>query len=138
METAIAELRQEFDGKREADKLQILEVEKEDLLNKEMKSYENNIKVVGLEFLNRDAAKRNDAGCTLWRKTVLQKVLVDTCLVKADKVFHHAGPNKGKEIRGILHDAHPLHQKNNAPVVIAFVESWFANQIKDTQRQQKS
>jgi hypothetical protein len=131
METAINNLRQEFDGKQEADKIQVLEVEKEDLINKEMKSYENNIKVVGLQFLNKDAAKRDDAGRTNWRKSILQKVLVDTGIVKADKVFHNAGPNKGKEIRRIFRNAHLLHQKNNAPIIIVFTESWFANQVKD-------
>jgi hypothetical protein len=75
MEAAINNLRQEFDEKRQEDKLQILEVEKEDLINNEMKAYENNIKVVGLDYLNKDAAKRDDAGRTAWRKTVLQRCL---------------------------------------------------------------
>jgi hypothetical protein len=63
---------------------------------------------------------------------VLQKVLVDTKLVKPEKVFYQQPKElKGKEIRGILRDAHPLRQSNNAPVVIAFCESWFANSIKE-------
>jgi hypothetical protein len=138
MDETINTLKKELDAKRKEDQLQVLEIEKEDLLNKEMKSYENNIKVLGLKFLTKDAAKRDDAGRTAWRKMVLQKCLVDTKLVHASKVFHQAGPNKGKEIRGILRDAHPLSQKNGSPVVVAFTESWFANQIKDKLRDTKT
>jgi hypothetical protein len=109
-------------------------VEKEDLLNKEMKAYDNNVKVLGMKFKIVNANKRDDAGLTAWRKHVLQSVLVDTKIVQANKVFHQGGNNKAKEICGILHDAHPLHQKDNAVVVVAFLESWFSNQVMDALR----
>jgi hypothetical protein len=117
---------------RKDDMVRIMELEKEDLINKEMKMYENNIKVVGYKFLIKDAQKRDDAGQEKWRRTVLQKVLIDTKVVEADKLFHiAAGPLKGKEIRGVVRDVHPLSQKSNAAVVIAFCESWFAHLIHE-------
>ena len=71
------------DGRRE-DRLRVLEIEKEDILVRDMKSYENNIKVVGFKYEKADAQSRDDKGREKWRATLLQKILVDTKLVKSE------------------------------------------------------
>jgi hypothetical protein len=116
------------------DKLRLLEKEKEVMLNKEMEACDHNIKVLGLKYKISMANKRNGAGRTAWRMFVLQSVLVDTKIVKASKVIHQLGPNKGKEIRGILHDAYPLHENDNALIVVAFLETSLSKQVKDALR----
>jgi hypothetical protein len=100
------------------------------MLNRDIKSYENNIKIIGMKFEIKDAQKRDDDGRTAWRKKILD-FLVTSKITSASKVFHQSGANKGKELRGILRDAHPLRQQDNAAIVVAFTESWFANQIKN-------
>jgi hypothetical protein len=86
---------------------------------------------VGLKYNIKDAQKRDEAGRAKWRTMILQKTLVNTKLVKPEKVFHQSKELKGKEIRGVLCDANPLRPSNNAAVVVAFVESWFAHQITE-------
>jgi hypothetical protein len=108
----------------------VLTIEKEDMLNRDIKSYENNIKIIGLKYDIKEAQKRDDDGRTAWRKIILD-FLVTAKIVTAGKVFHQSGSNKGKELRGILRDAHPLRQQDNAAIVVAFTESWLANQIKN-------
>jgi hypothetical protein len=123
-------IRSEVEQGRQEDRMTVLKIEKEDLLNRDIKSYENNIKIIGMKFEIRDAQKRDDDGRTAWRKKILV-FLVTSKIVAASKVFHQFGANKGKELRGILRDAHPLRQHDNVAIVVAFTESWFANQIKN-------
>jgi hypothetical protein len=122
-------LHPEIAAGREEDRLTILTIEIEDLLNKDVKAYENNDKIVGLQYQIKEAQKRDDAGLTARRKFVVD-ALVKAKVITAAKVFHQSGPNKGKEIRRILRDAHPLRQVNNAAIVVAFTKSWFVGQIK--------
>jgi hypothetical protein len=46
---------------RHADKLEVLEIEKEDLLNKEVEAYENNIKIIGYRYSIKEAQKKKMA-----------------------------------------------------------------------------
>jgi hypothetical protein len=123
-------IRGEVEEGRQEDRMTILKIEKEDMLNRDIKSYENNIQIIGMKFDIKEAQKRDDDGRTAWRKQILD-FLVTSKIVSASKVFHQSGANKGKELRGILRDAHPLRQQDNAAIVVAFTENWFANQIKN-------
>jgi hypothetical protein len=122
-------IRSEVEQGRREDRIMILKIEKEDMLNRDIKSYENNVKIIGMKFDIKDAQRKDDEGRTAWRKKILD-FFVNSKIVTAAKVFHQSGSNKGKELRGILRDAYPLQQQDNAAVVVAFTESWFANQIK--------
>lgn len=138
LKTRMDELERKIDAGREEDRMRVVGIQKEDLLNKEVKAYENNIKVVGLKYNIESARKRDEAGRAKWRTMILQKILVDTKLVKPEKVFYQAPKElKGKEIRGILRDAHPLRQENNAAIVVAFCESWFASSIKERSKDKR-
>jgi hypothetical protein len=63
---------------------------------------------------------------------VIQTLLVDTKLVKASLVIRN-----NILVSGVLRDAHPLSSKINAPIVIAFTESWLAKQIKEKAKNPK-
>jgi hypothetical protein len=122
-------IRSEVEQGRREDRIIILKIEKEDMLNRDIKSYENNVKIIGMKFDIKDVQRKDDEGRTAWRKKILD-FFVNSKIVTAAKVFQQSGANKGKELRGILRDGHPLRRQDNAAVVVAFTESWFANQIK--------
>jgi hypothetical protein len=129
----INELEKKVDQGREEDRLRVLEIEKEDVLNAQMKSYENNVKIVGWDYDMKEAQKKDEESKNKWRLKVLQSLLIDTKLVKS-----HLLIRSNKLISGVLRDAHPLSGKKNAPIVIAFTESWLANQIKDKAKNPKN
>ena len=52
----------------------------------------------------------------------------------ADDVLFAKNANGKRELRRIVRDAHPLGNKNNATIIVAFTESWVANDIKETVR----
>jgi hypothetical protein len=79
---------------------------------------------------------KEDRGNTRWKAATLQSIFIDTKILKEDELFipkqntRSATGNIG--IRGIVRDMHPLGQScANAPIVIAFTESWFWNMIVD-------
>jgi hypothetical protein len=124
-------IRGEVDKGHQEDRMTVLKIEKEDMLNRDIKSYENNIKIIGMKYEIKEAQRRDDDGRTAWRKKILD-FLVTAKILAASKVFHQNGANKGKELRSILRNAHPLRQQDNAAIVVAFTESWLANQIKNS------
>jgi hypothetical protein len=115
------------------DRVCVLEIKKEDVINAQMKSYENNIKIVGWEYDMKEAQKKDEESKRKWWVKVIQTLLVDTKLVKASLVIRN-----NILVSGVLRDAHPLSSKINAPIVIAFTESWLAKQIKEKAKNPKS
>ena len=101
--------------------------EKKDLLNAEMKSYSDNIIIKGMKFVAKEVQKDEESR-ERFRESAL-RVLVDQKLVPAAKLFVLKGDDKGRILRGVLRHAHPLGNRDNASVVVAFLESWFAAQI---------
>ena len=93
--------------------------EKEDLLNAEMKSYSDNILIKGMKFVTKEAQK-DDESQERFREAAL-RVLVDQGLIPAKKVFVIKGDNKGHILRGVLRHAHPLGNRDNRTVVVAFL-----------------
>jgi hypothetical protein len=79
-------IRGEVEEGRQEDRMTILKIEKEDVLNRDIKSYENNIKIIGMKFDIKEAQKRDDDGRTAWRKKILD-FLVTSKIVTASKVF---------------------------------------------------
>ena len=103
--------------------------EKKDLLNAEMKSYSDNILIKGMKFVAKEVQKDEESQ-ERFREAAL-RVLVDQGLVPAKKVFVIKGDDKGRILRGVLRHAHPLGNRDNGTVVLAFLESWFAAQINN-------
>ena len=52
----------------------------------------------------------------------------------AEDVLFAKNAQGKKELRRIVSDAHPLGNRDNATIVIAFTESWVANDVKETVR----
>lgn len=128
----IADLEKKVEKGCEEDRLRVLEIEKEDVLNNQMKAYENNIKIVGWVYDMKEAQKKDEESKRKWRLKVLQTLLVDTKLVKASLIIRN-----NILVSGVLRDCHPLSSKQNAPIVVAFTESWLANQIKEKAKNPK-
>ena len=114
-------------------KISIVSIEKTAWLDNQCKQFENNIKVSGLLYAVGDYYKKNAADRREWRQEIVQRALVDT-KVMAEDVLFAKNENGKKELRRIVRDAHPLGNRDNATIVIAFTESWVANDIKETIR----
>ena len=103
--------------------------EKKDLLNAEMKSYSDNVLIKGMKYVIKEVQKDEEAQ-ERFREAAL-RVFVDQGLVPAHKLFVMKGDDKGRILRGVLRHAHPLGNRDNATVVVAFLESWFVAQINN-------
>ena len=110
------------------DKIFSLMKQKKQLLNSEMKSYSDNFTVKGLKYAMKDV-QGDDEKEERFRERVL-RVFVDQGLLSAKHVFVGGnGPDKGRILRGVLRHAHPVGTKDNATIVVAFLESWFVSKI---------
>ena len=110
------------------DKLFLLMKQKKDLLNQQVKSYSNNFVVKGIKFSMSDA-QGDEEKEERFREAVL-KIFVDQGLLPNKKVFvGGSGSDRTHILRGVVRNVHPLSQRDNASVVVAFVESWFVAQI---------
>ena len=128
-----ANLKEELEKKVQDGKIEVLTIEKRDWLDSQCKAYENNIKITGLIYDIKDYYKRNASSRREWRADIIQRAFVDTKVVAEDVLFAKNGNGK-RELRRIVRDAHPLGNKNGATIVVAFTESWLANDIKETVR----
>ena len=126
----ITKLEEKLEVQRKDDMITVVAIEKEDLLNKEIKAYENNIKITGLIHDIKESKGLNDAAKRKWRSSILKRALVDTNVVAESEIFEKTTTGEVL-IRGIVRDVHPLRQRNNAAIVVAFTESWFANMVKE-------
>ena len=110
------------------DKLVLLAKQKKQLLNAEMKSYSDNFLLKGFKFAIKDA-QGDEEKEERFREKVL-RVFVDQGLLPAKKIFVCGnGPDKGRILRGAVRHVHPLSPKDNATIVVAFLESWLAASI---------
>ena len=121
------------DDKIAAAKVDIVTIEKKAWLENQCKQFENNIKVSGLHYAASSYYGKNASARKEWRQDIVQRALVDTNIVAEDVVFAKNANGK-KELRRIVRDAHPLGNRDGATIVIAFTESWLANNIKETVR----
>ena len=121
------------DAKISAAKIDIVAIEKQAWLDNQCKQFENNIKVSGLLYSVADYYKKNASARRDWRQEIVQRALVDTNIMEEEVLFAKNSNGK-KELRRIVRDAHPLGNRDNATVVIAFTESWVANDVKETVR----
>ena len=101
--------------------------QKKDLLNAEMKSYSDNFILKGVKFSMKDVHGDEERE-ERFREKVM-RIFVDQGLVSAKRLFHSAGENKGRIIRGVLRHCHPLGTRDNGSIVVAFLESWFVAHI---------
>ena len=99
------------------------------LINRDMKSYEDNFRIVGLKYEIRDAQKEDDESKDAFINRVLN-IFVKAGHLPADKVFHQEGSERGKLRAGVLRNLHPLQQRDNAAVVVAFLQSWMTSRIR--------
>ena len=113
--------------------ISIVTIEKTAWLDNQCKQFENNIKISGLLYAVNDYYKKNASDRREWRAEIVQRALVDT-KVMAEDILFAKNENGKKELRRIVRDAHPLGNRDNATIVIAFTESWVANDIKETIR----
>ena len=114
-------------------KIDIVAIEKRAWLDNQCKQFENNIKVSGLLYSVADYYKKNASARRDWRQEIVERSLIDTKIME-ENVLIAKNENGKKELRRIVRDAHPLGNRDNATIVIAFTESWVANDIKETVR----
>ena len=114
-------------------KIDIVAIEKKAWLDNQCKQYENNIKISGLHHSASNYYGKNASARREWRSEIVQRVLVDTNIMPEDVLFAKNAQGK-KELRRIVRDAHPLGNRDNSAIVIAFTESWVANDVKETVR----
>ena len=114
-------------------KIDIITIEKRAWLDNQCKAYENNIKVTGVHHKASNYYGKNATARREWRSEMVQRILVDTNIMAEDVLFAKNAQGK-KELRRIVRDAHPLGNRDNAAIVIAFTESWLANDVKETVR----
>ena len=124
---------EKVDAKVAAAKTDIITIEKRAWLDNQCKQYENNIKISGLQSPASSYYGKNASARREWRQDIIQRAFVDTNVMAEDVLFAKNANGK-KELRRIVRDAHPLGNRDNATIVVAFTESWVANDIKETVR----
>ena len=93
-----------------------------------MKSYSDNFLLKGVVYLIKDAQGSEEIE-EKFREKIL-RIFVDQGLLQARRLFVCGnGPEKGRILRGVVRHIHPLTAKDNASVVVAFLESWLAGMI---------
>ena len=116
--------KQVMDWRRE-DMIETTAIAKTDSLNQLAKSYDKNIKILGLTYDIKDSRTYNKASYEAWCVKVVTTALVDTKVVKAEDVFIEVDGAKTL-IRAVISNIHPLGAKSNAAIVVAFNEASFA------------
>ena len=125
MKSEIKELKKELKKERIKDFGKVFD----QFLNRDMKSYEDNFRLVGLKYDIRDAQKDGDEFKDAFMNKVLN-IFVNAKVLRAVDLFHQEGTEKGKLRAGVLRNLHPLSQRNNATIVVAFVQSWMTARIR--------
>ena len=98
-------------------------------LNRDMKSYEDNFRLVGVKYDIKDAQKDGDEFKDAFMNKILN-IFVNAKILRAGDLFHQEGKDKGKLRAGVLRNLHPLSQRNNAAIVVALVQSWMTARIR--------
>ena len=129
----VTKLEADIDAKLRDAKIDAVTIQKRDWLESQCKQFENNIKVAGLTYNIKDYHKKNASARKEWRIEMLQRAFIDTNILGEEALFIKNANGK-REMKRIIRDAHPLGNKNNATIIIAFTESWLANDIKERVR----
>ena len=127
-----------LEAKMEEIGIQALTIAKQDWLNSQCKSMENNVKVLGVHYRVKDFQKKNAHGKREWRAALLRRIFIDTKVLEENDLFETKAGGK-KELRRIIRDMHPLGNKDKSAsvgptVIVAFLESSLANEIKERVR----
>ena len=124
MKSEIKEMKKEMKKERIKDFGKVFD----QFLNRDMKSYEDNFRLVGLKYDIRDAQKDGNEFKDAFINKILN-IFVNAKVLRAGDLFHQEGTEKGKLRAGVLPNLHPLSQRNNAAIVVAFVQSWMTARI---------
>ena len=98
-------------------------------INRDMKSYEDNFRIIGLKYDIKDAQKDGEEFQDAFINRILN-VFVTSKVIQSDRLFHQEGKERGRLRSGVLRNLHPLSQRNNAAVVVAFTQSWMTSRIR--------
>ena len=132
MTKEIEDLRRELKSlKKEVRENRISDMGKnfDQLLNRDMKSYEDNFRITGFKYDIRDAQKEEEEYKDAFINRILN-IFVNAKAISADKFFFQEGKEKGRLRPGVLRNLHPLSQKSNSAIVVAFVQSWMTARIR--------
>ena len=132
----IDDLEKDIAKGRQDDLLQATKITETNRLNSLVKAYDKNVKITGLTYEIKDSKNLDKKAYEAWSIGILRKSLIDTKVIKEEDVIEKQD-GEAKLMRGVISNLHPLGARNNAAIVIAFVEASFANQIKDTVRKNK-
>ena len=121
------------DGKILDAKIEVASLQKKDWLEATAKSYENNVKIAGLIYNIKDYNKLLRPAKRGWRNDILYRAFVETKVVAEDVLFEKNAHGK-RELKRVVRDAHPLGNSHGAAIIVAFTESWLANDIKEIVR----
>ena len=129
----VVQLEKDVDAKIHEAKVESVTIQKRDWLELQCKQFENNIKISGLEYNIKDYHRMNASARKEWRSDIIARAFVDTNVLSEDLLFTK-NANGSKALRRIVRDAHPLGRTNNSTIIVAFTESWIANDVKERVR----
>ena len=98
-------------------------------INRDMKSYEDNFRITGLKYDIKDAQKDGDECKDAFINRILN-LFVTAKIIPANRLFYQEGKDKGNFIAGVLRNLHPLGQRSNAAIVVAFTQSWMTGRVR--------
>ena len=118
--------------------IQAITIAKEDWLNSQCKSMENNLKVSGVHYRVKEFQKKNAHGKREWRAAMLRRIFIDTNVLEENDLFEAKAGGK-KELKRVIRDMHPLGGKDKSAsvgptLIVALLESSLANEIKERVR----
>ena len=132
----VDKLEKQVEAGRRTDLIQSISIAKTDYLNQLVKSYDKNVKIVGLTYDIKDSRTYNKKSYEVWCVKVVTAALISTKVVEEGDVLVNVNGDKSL-IRAVISNVHPLSGRNNAAVVIAFNEASFAQQIKEMVRKDR-
>ena len=134
--SSISNLEVQVKANLQKEMLKTTTITQTNLLNQLVKSYDKNIKIVGMTYNAKDSKSFNKKAYETWSVKVIKGAFVDTKVLKEEEVFVKTDGVLSL-IRGIISNIHPLSPRNNAAIVVAFNEASFSNQIKEMIRQNR-
>ena len=124
----VGELKEEV-GELRKESLSDMALDFDQLISRDIKAYEDNFRVIGLKYEIKDLQKDGDDCKDAFQNRVLN-VFIKAGILSANKVFHQEGEERGRLRAGVLRNLHPLAQKDNAVIVVAFLQSWMTSRIR--------
>lgn len=128
LNSRITKLEKQVEVGRSEDLIKSITIAKTDHLNQLVKSYDKNIKIVGLVYDIKDSRTYNKKSYENWCVGVVTAALIETKVVEEGDVLAEVDGVKSL-IRAVISNVHPLNGRNNAAIVIAFNEASFAQVV---------